>query len=779
MVVTRTWLNDWIDLKDITTSDICKTLNSIGLEVDGVKEVRMPQNTVVGYVKTKKPHPDAKRLSVCEVDVGSEVLNIVCGASNVAQDQWVPVALSGAVLPNGMKIKPTNLRGVESNGMICSSTELGMPKINDGIMPLDASLGTLECGKPLSELYGLEDDIIEIGLTPNRGDCLSIRGVARDLSVVYKRPLIEHTKEVEEENLLGIGRILSLHVEDKIQSSFVYKAFEQDAISDNVLMELRLAWVEASFNGPIERLMEYVTYSTGVLMRSYDYECFTKEDEKAVVKLKKDSTGLDGVYGIDKRLSYVGFSQEPVCRADKNSSIVIVEASFIEPEIIASLASKNKNLKSDRHLYRSSRGSETELSLGMEYLWELLSDQKGVKLYAGSQKFIQERSPRVIALDMDDLSAMVGQEIPKNQVVDILKRLGFEVSIKGEQEVMHVSVPFFRHDVVGVQDVCEEVVRLVGIDNIASKPMVFAEYSRANKTLQRYKHYNKLRQRAASVGFFESIHYLFDSKEKQEAYGIHGIYKKRELSNPISSDLNTLRSTLVLHLLNSASNNIKHGRKSVLLFELGKVFDRTRDEKTKLGLVVSGEIETPCVKNHGKPPVVDFISFATKVEHIIGPMRLEAALPKDKITNPHEYAKVFVRDIEVGYIARVHAAVEKEFDLPRTYVGQIDVDALMQDRICAKPYSKFPSSSRDLSLLVPKDMSYYTLRSTIESASFPNLSRFYPIDRFESESFGDKVSLTLTFLFQHPDRTLEDKEVQESIDLIQEHLQNTLGISIR
>lgn len=262
MVVTRAWLNDWIDLKDITTSDICKTLNSIGLEVDGVKEVRMPQNTVVGYVKTKKPHPDAKRLSVCEVDVGSEVLNIVCGASNVAQDQWVPVALSGAVLPNGMKIKPTNLRGVESNGMICSSTELGMPKINDGIMPLDASLGTLECGKPLSELYGLEDDIIEIGLTPNRGDCLSIRGVARDLSVVYKRPLIEHTKEVEEENLLGIGRILSLHVEDKIQSSFVYKAFEQDAISDNVLMELRLAWVEASFNGPIERLMEYVTYST-------------------------------------------------------------------------------------------------------------------------------------------------------------------------------------------------------------------------------------------------------------------------------------------------------------------------------------------------------------------------------------------------------------------------------------------------------------------------------------------------------------------------------------
>jgi len=682
-------------------------------------------------------------------------------------------------LPGGLEIKPTILRGIESNGMICSSSELGMPKMNDGIMELDASLGSLKCGKPLNELFGLEDDIIEIGLTPNRGDCLSIRGVARDLSVAYRRPLKDRPEPVEEENLLGIGRILALNVEDKVQSSLVYKAFEQKSIAPNILMELRLAWVEVGFGNPVERLMAYVTYSTGVLMRSYDHKCFTKEGDKALVQLKKDTTGMDGVYGASQRLSYVGFSQEDICRATNESALIIVEASFIDPETISNLAAQNKTLKSDRHLYRSTRGSEPDLRIGMAYLWELLSSQKGVRLYAGSQKLIQESEARVIALDMEELSAMIGQEIPRNIVVDILKRLDFEVSVRGEQEVMHLNVPAFRHDIKGVQDICEEVVRVVGIDNIVSKPMRFAEYSRINETLVRHRLNNDLRHRAASVGFYESVHYLFDSRQKQDAYGIGSVNTEHELSNPITSDLDTMRSTLLLHLLSSASNNIKHGQKSVPLFELGRVFDRNRSETMKLGFVFSGEMEAPCVKNHGKPPLIDFMSFATKIEHIIGPMRLESAEPENKLANPHECAKVFVRGKEVGYMARVHAAVEKELDLPRTYIAQIDVDSLARERIHAKPYSKFPSSSRDLSLLVPKDMSYHTLRSAIESAQFPGLSHFHPIDRFESEALGDKVSLTLTFWFQHNERTLEDKEVQESIDSIQAHLQKTLNVTIR
>ncbi|NLC27170.1 MAG: phenylalanine--tRNA ligase subunit beta, partial [Campylobacteraceae bacterium] len=653
------------------------------------------------------------------------------------------------------------------------------PKMNDGIMVLDESLGKLECGKPLSELSGIEDDVIEIGLTPNRGDCLSIRGIARDLSVVYKKPLNERPSLAEEENLLGIGRIIVLHVEEKIQSNFVYKAFEQGSIGPNVLMELRLALVESSYVGPIERLMVYTTYSTGVLLRAYDYNCFDKDGEKAIVYLKKDETGLDSVYAKDGRIAYVGHSQELSCRATLDTKTIIVEASFTPPETISNLSAQNKNLTSDRYLYRSSRGSEPDLEIGMSYLWQLLGEEKGIKLYAGGQKVGHDIPLRVVVVHMEELSGMIGQEVPKNKVVDILKRLGFDIHMKGEQDILNITVPLFRHDVFGAQDVCEEVVRIIGIDNITSKPLVFAEKSRANKTLERHRLRNNLRKRAAAVGFFESVHYLFDSREKQEFYGLRTLYKKRELSNPITTDLNTMRATLLLHLLEAASNNIKNGRKSVSLFELGRIFDSSRNESVKLGFVFSGEKEQPCVQNHGKPEYIDFMTFATKIEHAIGPMRLESSIPTDKLANPHEYAAVFVRENLVGYIARVHASVESEMDLPRTYIAMIDVEGLIKGRVLVKPYSRYPSSSRDLSLVVPKDMAYHTLRHSIESANIPELSRFYPIDRFESDSLGEYVSLTISFWFQNEKRTLEEKEVQDAMDLLQKHLQNSLGVTIR
>ncbi|MBN2963612.1 phenylalanine--tRNA ligase subunit beta [Sulfurospirillum sp. T05] len=780
MIVTREWLREWIDLEGITTQALCETLNAIGLEVDGLTQQRIPEGVVVGYVVNKTPHPDAQKLNVCQVDVGQSVpLQIVCGAANVAQGQYVPVALEGAVLPDGLEIAPTLLRGITSTGMICSSTELGLPKINDGIMVLDESIGTLTIGQPLCEIQALNDDVIEIGLTPNRGDCLSIRGVARDLSVIFKRPLLQHEATEEEENQLGIGRILSLHVEDKVESSFVYKAFEKQSMRPNVLRELRLAQVEIKLASEVERAIEYATYATGVLMRAYDYACFVDAKDKATVSLKKDTNGIDAVFGINGRVAYVGFSQEATCRTTDESKIVIVEANFSSPERMATLGAENKTLSSDKHLYRSARGSEPELEIGMEYLWALLQKEKGVSLYAGAQKFTRESKPSVVILSLDELSGMIGQEIPKNHVVDILKRLGFEVHVKVEQEIIHVSVPAFRHDVLNAQDLCEEIVRMVGIDNITAKPLVFAEKSRTNQAYVQYKFRTSLRQRAAAVGFFESVHYLFDERKKQEHYGIKGVYKKRELSNPITSELNTMRSTLALHLLESASKNIKNGKKRVPLFELGRVFDRSRNETTKIGFIFSGESEEAALPNHGKPNPISLMGFASKLSQVVGQIRLEEGAPTNKLTSPYEYANVIVDGICVGFLARVHAQVEKDFDLPRTYIAELDVEALHKERVIASEYSKFPSSSRDLSLLMPKSMSYARIRACIEEAGIANLSQCYPIDRFESADLGEQMSLTIKLIFQHKDRTLEEKEISQAVEAVLKTLHVTLGIGMR
>ena len=178
MIITRTWLQEWIDIKDISSEKICETLNSVGLEVDSYKKFSIPKKVVLGYVKSRIPHENSDHLSVCEVDIGNEILQIVCGAKNVAANQYVAVALVGCELPNGLVIKPAKLRGVESNGMICSATELGLPKTNDGILIFDDSVGELKIGKEICEFDCLNDEIIEIELTPNRGDCLSVRAVS-------------------------------------------------------------------------------------------------------------------------------------------------------------------------------------------------------------------------------------------------------------------------------------------------------------------------------------------------------------------------------------------------------------------------------------------------------------------------------------------------------------------------------------------------------------------------------------------------------------------------
>ncbi len=257
MIVTKQWLNEWIDLGAIDTDKISLALNAIGLEVDGLTKIRIPQNVVVGKVISCEKHPNADKLNVCQVDVGENVQQIVCGAKNVAEGQMVAVALIGAELPGGLKIKKAKLRDVESCGMICSSTELGLPKINDGIMILDESIGKLEIGKPLCEYPLINDDVIEIGLTPNRGDCQSIYGVARDLSVYFDLEVKTLGSKEEEEKQPGVGRVLHLHGSEALDGSYMYKVFDNKEIDVPLIIQLRLGFAEIDNSCLLGKLIDY------------------------------------------------------------------------------------------------------------------------------------------------------------------------------------------------------------------------------------------------------------------------------------------------------------------------------------------------------------------------------------------------------------------------------------------------------------------------------------------------------------------------------------------
>lgn len=779
MIVTRAWLNEWIDLNNVDTDKISIALNAIGLEVDAIHKFRMPDKVVVGKVVSCEKHPNADKLNVCQVDVGESIQQIVCGAKNVAAGQLVAVSLIGAELPNGIKIKKAKLRDVESCGMICSSTELGLPKINDGIMILDSSIGELTIGQPLNTYPLLNDDVIDIGLTPNRGDCQSVYGVARDLSVYFDLEVNKLPHKEEEEKQPGVGRVLQIHGNETLNGSYMYKVFDNQEIHVPLIVELRLGFAGIETTCKLGKILEYATYVTGVLLRAYNPICFGPKDEKAKIVISKDENGLDVVLGSHgEKVAITGIAQMDACRANALDERVIVEANYTHPEIIAS-KSANKKLNADKHLYRSSRGSEPNLTFGLEYFLKILMKKSKIMPYADSQQIVHDVEEKIITIHQDDLTAMIGQEIPKNIVIKILKKLGFGVHFAFEQEVINVKIPQFRPDVLNTQDICEEIVRIVGIDNIQSKPYVMAEQLRINQPYANFKKRQMYRYRAVAAGFFETLHFVFDDKSKLEKFGLTTLEESLDVANPITSELNTLRASLLTNMLVAVSNNIKFGKKRVALFEVGSVFDAQRTESKKIAFVFSGENGLPEIGNHGKPSEIDFFAFANKIQSVLGHFTLLPLQTPNGLCSPYEAAVVMIENQAAGYMARVNVQVEKELDLAKTYVCELDFSALEYGRKCAKEYSKLPSSSRDLSLLVDRTMNYHELEAFITSVAPSTLAKFSVIDRYVHESLGDKVSLTLNFQFQSLDKTFEEAEIASMIEGLLHQMHEKFGITIR
>lgn len=778
MIVTKQWLNEWIDINAVETDKISIALNAIGLEVDGIHQIRIPAHVVVGQVVSCEKHPNADKLNVCQVNVGESVQQIVCGAKNVAAGQMVAVALIGAELPGGLKIKKAKLRDVESCGMICSSTELGLPKINDGIMILDESIGTLSLGKPLSEYPLINDDIIEIGLTPNRGDCQSVYGVARDLSVYFDLEVKSIPHKEEEENQPGVGRVLQVHGSEALDGSYMYKVFDNKEIQVPLLVELRLGFAEIETTCFLAKLLEYSTYVTGVLLRAYNQTCFGAKDEKAKITIAKDENGLDAIFAQGQKIAIAGIAQMPECRASAMDERIIIEANYTHPGIIAE-KSANKKLGADKHLYRSSRGSEPNLAFGLGYFLKILSKRSSIMPYADAQQITQDFEEKIINIHQNDLTEMIGEEIAKNVVIKILKKLGFGVNFAFEQDVINVKIPQFRPDILNTQDICEEIVRIVGIDNITSKPYVLAEQLRINKPYVNFKKRQMYRHRAVAAGFFETLHFVFDDSNKVQKFGLPLLNEALDVANPITSELNTLRSSLVPNILTAVSNNLKIGKKRVPLFEIGSVFDQERNETRKIAFVFSGENGIAEIANHGKPSEIDFFAFASKVQSVLGNFTLVPLTTPNVLCSPYEVACVMIEGVEAGYMARVNIQVEKELDLARTYICELNFDALSYRHKYAKEYSKLPSTSRDLSLLVDGSMSYSTLEAFIKSIAPQSLVKFSVIDRYVHESLGDKVSLTLNLQFQSMDKTFEEAEIASIIEDLLAKLHERFGISIR
>jgi len=776
MIVTKSWLNEWIDLGGISTKEIAKTFNSIGLEVDRVVEYRVPNKIVFAKVLECEKHPDADKLNICKVDIGTSVRQIVCGASNVRAGLTVVVATVGATMPSGLVIKPVKLRGVESEGMICSASELGLADIGSGIIEVDESIGEYKIGQEVSENPIFNDDLIEIELTANRGDCLSIRGVARDLSAAFDRAIKEYTN-TDNDDKRGIGRVVSLTHAKNLDVNLRYKAIDIKGLIPPLVVRLRLAQIEDLRDSCVEAMMLYVTHSTGVILRAYKHDFFKEKDEKmAKITLCEDERGY-AVIQSDKLASTVGIIQEESSMVIEDEGLVLVEASYIPPEIISKKMAENK-IESGPMFYKTSRGSEPELEGGLSYCIDLLEQHSESSTFSGVIELSNAYQEKTVVVTKQEIDELIGAKIDKLVITKILKNLGFDIS-KSSTDKFAIIVPQFRHDIVNKQDIIEEIVRMVGIDNIPSKPFILSEENRLEDNYFEYKKRTHFRHRAASSGFYESIHFVFDEKKVLNSFGFETTQEELELLNPIVKTLDTLRPTLLTGLLKAASMNVKNGYSSVRLFEIGSVFSPTREESLKMAFLFSGESESENISNAGKPKKIDFGLFVQKISNIIGSVELQEYETEHKLSHIYQTAAIMINQKKIGEIFRLHPNVEKEYDLDTTYLCELDFNALPNDLKIAKKRSKYQASFRDLSLLVPKSMHYTAIKNVIENSAIAELVRFYPVDRYSDETLGEMMSLSLRFVLQSQEKTLEEEDIVNAMDKILESLKNELGVVLR
>ncbi|MDX9742548.1 MAG: phenylalanine--tRNA ligase subunit beta, partial [Arcobacteraceae bacterium] len=562
MIVTREWINEFIDISNITTEDICIALNSLGLEVDSVEKIAIPKGIQIGFVEVCEKHPDADKLSICQVNLGYETVQIVCGAKNVATGQYVPVATIGTKLGADFVIKPSVLRGTESNGMICSSTEIGMPKMNDGILPLDNSIGELVLGAELGSYKLLNDEMIEIELTPNRGDCLNILGIVKEISAYFNLP-IKELELITNEHSGAIGRVLEVEYLTKTSPNLIFKVADIEEFVLPLIYKYRVALLNITKNTDIEIACAYSNHSTGVALNIYSKSIALNSEDKIHLTIDDNENGFAQVIGSIP-LSTIGVEAGYISMVDNT---VVIEASYIEPDLLAQKVFITKQKTGDLY-YKSTRGTNPNLEFGIHYFASFLS-KFGGKIFKGQLDFLTELQEKTIDVNLHTINKIIGQEIDKKVVENILTSLGFIEGKNNNNEIITFKIPRERHDIVNIADVAEEIVRLVGIDNIVSQPLAIDEVNRTNGISKELTKKNKMRAFAVANNFFETTTYVFSSRELLEKYNFKTVNEALDILNPITSDLNTFRTTLLLNLIEGVSKNQKSGLKSIGLFEIG------------------------------------------------------------------------------------------------------------------------------------------------------------------------------------------------------------------
>ena len=797
MNVTLNWLKAYIDF-EFSPSELADRLTMLGVEVESVKHLGTElEGVIVGSVTSIRPHPNADKLVLCQVDTGeTEELQIVCGAPNAREGMLAPVATIGATLPVGLTIKRAKLRGETSQGMLCSEKELGLSDDAAGLMELSTDI---PLGTPLSEALGLDDVVFELEITPNRPDCLSLIGVAREIRAETGNPLKLPTVDPQE-NGINLQDLTSVTIDaPDLCPRYAARVIQGVKVTESpAWLQQRLESVGIGVINNIVDATNFVLMEYGQPLHAFDYHKLA--ENRIVVRRARDNEQITTLDEVECELTsdmlVIADAEKPVALAGimggydpeitETTCDVLLESAYFNPLSIRATA-KALGISTEAS-YRFERGADPGAVLAaLDRAAQLIAELTGgticdgiVDVYPGQQSLTE------IQLRPERVNFVLGTTIETAEMVQILDRLGFDVDITGK--VYQVVVPTFRSDVTREIDLIEEIARVYGYDNIPTTlpkgDIPVPAPTPKTEARRRIKHF------LLAAGMMEAVNYSFcdpNCFDKIRLNADDPLRNTLQLRNPLSPEMSVLRTTLTPGLLENAQHNRNHQIDTIALFEIGGVFVHDGEEKEpeRVTGILAGQIGEGVYSDPYRHP--DFFDIKGLVEGMLEVCGIvDWTLQKTDVPtfHPGRNAEVLLGDRQIGFFGEVHPEVLENYDLPyKAYLFEFDLEGLVDAATFAKrfePISIYPKVARDLAIVVGKETLSDMPTELIYTTGGDSVDSVRLFDVYEGEQVPEgKKSLAYTITYHSATETLTDKAVNTLHDEVVKRLNRELGAELR
>lgn len=814
MNVSYRWLSDYIDLSGIKPQELAEMMTRGGIEIDSVPSRNAGvSGVVVGYVKSREKHPDADKLSVCVIDAGTgEDLQIVCGAANIGADMKVPVAMVGAKLPGGLDIKRAKLRGVESQGMICSARELG---INDKLLPKEQQEGILilpadtEIGRDILEVLALNDSILELDLTPNRSDCLSMLGVAYEVAALTGYPL--NLPEPRKDLYSAVEKTAD-YVKVSISDPELCSLYTARYIK-GVKVGTSPQWLQnrliAAGIRPINNIVDITNY----VMLEYGQPLHAFDADKVAggridVRMARAGEVLvtldDQERKLESHMLVIADEQKAIALAGvmggANSEVtgdtinIILESARFDGGSVRR-TSRQLGLRSEASVRFEKEVDQSRVRDALDRAAGFVARYaEGLATEGISEVEVSSQSPVTIELSLDRINGMLGTDLSTLEIKTILSRLQFKSTVSSEG-VWSVTVPSRRGDITRDVDLIEEVARLHGYDEI---PTTLIEGPTTIGALTKPQAIRReVRAILTSAGLYEAVCYSVTSIQKTKLFKeLAGNTIPIALAMPMSEERSVLRTTLLPSLLEAAAYNLTRKNNNLALMEIGNVYHsdeavltRLPQEKPRAAFLLSGNRRGSSWNRTAE--AVDFYDAKGILEKVFERLGIQ-----DKVSykaaqpdgfHPGRTAEITIeteRGTEIlGYVGQLHPELQREYDLSDTYIAEFELALIYEytDRdIEYRTLPRYPAMERDIAVVVDRSVAGGALTDTIMASAGELLESVKVFDVYTGDRIGaDKKSVALALVYRHGERTLTDEEVTEAHARVLTQLEQSFGAELR